>query len=392
MEIDNIESELKSKRDELEKLNCELLALTKKQNDDISEIILKKRRDLNYSIMQKTSIVDQQCDQLHDLSEVSSKLEKKIIIENTLEFNLFSNLLKKYRLESLVTDGAIITGTHIEDHLNDNNKHNGFTRIGYSLIFYFGDVKLYKDDLYLGYDNSSEFEFRWHRNAAIRPIIYSKDLYDLAFANRRLDENGWLVGSLGEYFQTVTSKKIQKTLYSCLKNKTLKPSKKKYTLSDGELTEYEYIIDNKIHKYVLVKADLFEDSAILSNGVKINSGDYVWLEVLPVEWIIDTEYEMLISKYGLVSGIPDKDIIDFYNNHFLKEIFSDVNVKIQEKPMDVPSGDLNKILDLFFDELTAIEEKEWSKVRKDLRVDIKTMEIMMRMDGLIKKRNLDNKK
>ena len=42
---------------------------------------------------------------------------------------------------------------------------------------------------------------------------------------------------------------------------------------------------------------------MLSNGVKYRDGDYVWVEVSPVKWLIDNKTGILISKKGLVSGI-----------------------------------------------------------------------------------------
>ena len=78
--------------------------------------------------------------------------------------------------------------------------------------------------------------------------------------------------------------------------------------------EYEY----QGNKYIRIKANYdFDDFYFMfSNGVVYSDGDYVWVEVAPVKWLIDDENKQLISKYGLVSGIKFMDSKVKYNGDF----------------------------------------------------------------------------
>lgn len=61
--------------------------------------------------------------------------------------------------------------------------------------------------------------------------------------------------------------------------------------------EYEY----KGKKYIRIKVN--EPMYLCSNGCRYKYGDYVWVEVSPVVWLIDKKTKTLISKRGLVSGV-----------------------------------------------------------------------------------------
>lgn len=76
---------------------------------------------------------------------------------------------------------------------------------------------------------------------------------------------------------------------------------------------------------------------MLSNGVEYRNGDYVWVEVSPVKWLIDDRKGLLISKYGLVSGIRflDKktdykgdfsktEMYEYLNKYMIKDLFQNV--------------------------------------------------------------------
>ena len=57
---------------------------------------------------------------------------------------------------------------------------------------------------------------------------------------------------------------------------------------------------------------------MLSNGVQYRDGDYVWVEVSPVKWLIDDKTGILISKKGLVSGIRFLNKSTNYKGDFSK--------------------------------------------------------------------------
>jgi len=70
--------------------------------------------------------------------------------------------------------------------------------------------------------------------------------------------------------------------------------------------EYEY----HGKKYIRVRAiaEYPDYESILSNGLACKDGDYFWVQVSPVKWLIDDKTGLLISKKGLVAGIGFGDV------------------------------------------------------------------------------------
>ncbi len=88
--------------------------------------------------------------------------------------------------------------------------------------------------------------------------------------------------------------------------------------------EYEY----KGSQYVRVESNANTSIFTLSNGEIYSNGDYVWLKVLPIRWLVDEESQTLICKAGLISGIAvtpaSSSIYSFsYSDiqYFLKIVF-----------------------------------------------------------------------
>ena len=78
--------------------------------------------------------------------------------------------------------------------------------------------------------------------------------------------------------------------------------------------EYEY----QGRKFIRVKANSDFDGGRfeLSNGIEYRDGDFVWVEVSPVKWLVDDRTGTLISKIGLVSGIRYLDRGTNYKGNF----------------------------------------------------------------------------
>ena len=85
---------------------------------------------------------------------------------------------------------------------------------------------------------------------------------------------------------------------------------------DGILeVEYGY---NR-NSYVRVKANIFYVSKVqLSNGEKYKNCDYVWVEVLPVKWLVDEDSLMMITEKIISAGVRFNDKINYYTEDFDK--------------------------------------------------------------------------
>ena len=140
----------------------------------------------------------------------------------------------------------------------------------------------------------------------------------------------------GEYPQYAPVDTIQNIIEHEYQDRKLKRTGNTYTFNSNESNiknsdftityeEYEY----QREKYIRVKANFHQEEEVkLSNGSTYKNGDYVWVEVSPVIWLVDEKASMLISKKILVSGVR----------------FLDENVKYDG---DFDETDLKKYLDKY---------------------------------------------
>ncbi len=150
------------------------------------------------------------------------------------------------------------------------------------------------------------------RSAAVRPCIPLTDIpADLVKAAE--DVCGIPEIRYGAYPQAAAPTPIANTLERLLAEEKLRRTGKAYTIdsrkySDREkgflprkLAEYGY--DGK--KYVRVKAnsDFGGQQFALTNGTGYFNGDYVWVEVSPVVWLVDRGAGLALSKKCLFSGV-----------------------------------------------------------------------------------------
>lgn len=167
-------------------------------------------------------------------------------------------------------------------------------------------------------------EVLYKRYGAIRPVINSYEIFSLLYPYRYKGFNGCEEVEYGEYPQYAVDSNMQNLLESEY-NRGMKKTGKIYTFDSSNWYDYncgmklltydEYEYHGK--KYIRVSANYYyEFKYKLSNGEKYKTGDYVWVEVSPVKWLIDEKSELLISKYGLVSGLRFFNNIQFYHGDF----------------------------------------------------------------------------
>ena len=149
------------------------------------------------------------------------------------------------------------------------------------------------------------FIYRCKRNGTIRPVLQSSVFFSQIFPNRVRGYNGTEEVEYGEYPQYAADSKMQNILESEY-NRVMNKTGRSYTFDSVKYDDYdtgfkpvtyeEYEYQGK--KYIRIKANSDFDGwkFKLSNGVKYRDGDYVWVEVSPVKWLIDNKTGILISK------------------------------------------------------------------------------------------------
>ena len=167
--------------------------------------------------------------------------------------------------------------------------------------------------------------FVGRNDIGIRPVVPYSAIKSMATLNRRV-MNGVCEVECGEYPQQVASDVITRKLERLFLNGDLTTTDKTYTFFRKENNNFntdkyiptvcsEYVHDGK--KYIRIKhigdpVEFDDDPGLpFPNKRIINTGDYVWVEVSPVTWIVNERDNVAVSEQILLSGIRYDD----HNNY-----------------------------------------------------------------------------
>ena len=220
-------------------------------------------------------------------------------------------VIKKYGTKAAITDLCVLTGSYLcEDP--DYNIDEDKSLTGRTSCFWTRSDDGIDDVCAVNENGKRNCIFRYHRLGAVRPVLQSSVIFSQISPNRVRGYNGTEEVEYGEYPQNAADSRMQNILESEY-NRGMNKTGRSYTFNSVKYDDYytgfkpvtyeEYEYQGK--KYIRIKANskFGSNKFILSNGVRYKNGDYVWVEVSPVKWLIDDKTGILISKKGLVSGI-----------------------------------------------------------------------------------------
>lgn len=243
-------------------------------------------------------------------------------------------IFEEYGLAAAATDFAICCGCYV---------NTGFYKENNMVGSYYTKDKDIDSMMSVGvsYLETKNCYNPRNRGMGARPMTTFENLSDCAKIVSEHDR--YFEVEYGEYPQEAVSEEMQLELTNLLSS--LKATVKNYTIdsmacwSNADFTpesliEYEY--NNK--KYVRVQAKCSTGGKItLSNRIEYFDGDYVWIEVQPVRWLVDKIKKTVIAKRILFAGIPldnsnqyegdfEKTIMQRYlNDCFVKDIIPSKN-------------------------------------------------------------------
>lgn len=224
--------------------------------------------------------------------------------------------------------------------------------------------------LYDSYKSSREisddkkFFLKYSPNYIIRPIITKLDMVErnLQYLNPSFKLKDGEKIEYGTYPFLVASnfRELENNFSSLIRTNN------SYTFNeniDGKYNavtypEYEY----KGRRYICMKSNISHFPQKLSNGQVYKENDYIWVEVLPITWIVDLKNGVLISEYGLFSGLELEDIEMFLDEYFEKDIIR----SIANQQMQIDNKRIKSIFRkiVFKDQKSINEEYENPKVKK----------------------------
>ena len=232
-------------------------------------------------------------------------------------------VIRKYGIKSAITDLCVLTGSYLrEDTIDEDRSLTGRTS-----CFWTRSDDDDNDVRMVDENGIRSYIYRCKRSGTVRPALQSSVIFSQISPNRVMGYNGIEEVEYGEYPQNAADSRMQNILESEY-NRGMNKTGRSYTFDSVKYDDYdtgfkpvtyeEYEYQGK--KYIRIKAnsDFGGDRFMLSNGVKYRDGDYVWVEVSPVKWLIDNKTGILISKKGLVSGIRFLDRNQKYKGDFSK--------------------------------------------------------------------------
>ena len=234
-------------------------------------------------------------------------------------------VIRKYGIKAAITDLCVLTGSYLcED--TDYNIDEDKSLTGRTGWCWTRSDNGNNDVCAVHWSGGRNFYTRrFKRNGDVRPALQSSVIFSQISPNRVRGYNGTEEVEYGEYPQNAADLRMQNILESEY-NRGMNKTGRSYTFDSVKYDDFytgfkpvtyeEYEYQGKGYIRIKANSDFDDDKFKLSNGVEYRNGDYVWVEVSPVKWLIDDRTGILISKKGLVSGIRFLDKRTNYKGDF----------------------------------------------------------------------------
>lgn len=309
-------------------------------------------------------------------------------------------IFKKRGVKAEATDFAVLSGATF-----DKGKINGI----YKKIGYYWTGTGYKFKIYIVTPDGEEWLadiYCDNEDIAVRPVLSFSSVDDIPSngVSKRL-EDGILEVEYGYYPQEEVNENVKKQLEQTFKMDLLNRKMKKpgnyftmvskvtsNSLNPSLITISEYDYNQK--RYIRVNSrNIASDVMLFQNGRNIKSKDAVWIEVQPVEWLVDEKNKIMVSKKLLFAGMgmcypfgstsESSNIKHYLNNHFAKELLQGIKTnKTDENAKQSKVESKDKVLSLLEKTLNEIESMNISiEAKKEVIQKLKDLgqEYVMKM-------------
>lgn len=168
------------------------------------------------------------------------------------------------------------------------------------------------------------------RSVGVRPALMfsSIDKIPTNGESRKRARDGILEVEYGYYPQKAAPRDMQEKLEIAYRHGSISKTINSYTtdsrryyenyerFAPKQHEEYEY--NGKRYVRVEANAYYFGDDFTLSNGENYSNRNNVWIEVLPVKWLVDEKAHMMITEKLIFAGVQYNGISDYHRKDFDK--------------------------------------------------------------------------
>ena len=234
------------------------------------------------------------------------------------------DILKKRGTKAAITDFSVLLGGWVSsEHVENDSSLEG--RTGY----YWTKSDDGDNDARVVYDyGRSDYGFVRKRNGGARPALPFSSISSIPTNGEsgKRAKDGVLEVEYGYYPQKAVSRDMQERLERAYRSGNISKTRNNYTTDSVAYDEYDTSFQPQTHqeyeyngkRYVRVKANSYYDGGdfTLSNGEQYRDGDDVWVEVLPVKWLVDEKSRMMITEKLIFAGVQFNKERNYHTRDF----------------------------------------------------------------------------
>ena len=255
-------------------------------------------------------------------------LDFTLLTEEQRNGNKALEVMKKYGPKNAPTDLAVLQGALM------TNKGNRTIDGDLTCYTWSSSFDSANNPRCVSADTSFAVFKKTQRNVGVRPVLPATETSKIQPSAQKTGILGIQIVEYGEYPQIIAPQDISADLEKKFQSQELKTTGKSYTFDSDALTRYErdfyptepnkeYEYDGK--KYIRINAQPADENSQLSSGEKVQEHQNYWIQVTPIEWLVD-ETGAWISKKALFAGIQfDKD--RSYNSYYIDGEFEKTSLK-----------------------------------------------------------------
>ena len=234
------------------------------------------------------------------------------------------DILKKRGTKAAITDFSILLGAYVSDyHIDNDSSLEG--RTGY---YWTKSDDGDNDARVVDGPGPSHYNTVRQRNGGARPALPFSSISSIPTNGEsgKRARDGILEVEYGYYPQKAVSRDMQERLERAYRSGNISKTRNNYTTDSVAYDEYDTSFQPQTHqeyeyngkRYVRVKANSYYDGGdfTLSNGEQYRDGDDVWVEVLPVKWLVDEKSRMMITEKLIFAGVQFNKERNYHTRDF----------------------------------------------------------------------------
>ena len=252
------------------------------------------------------------------MSDFTFLTEEQIFGSNQID------VIKKRGTKAAISDFSVLLGGWVSDyHVDNDSSLKG--RTGY----YWTKSDDGDNDARMVHGTGNRCYYNvCLRNGGARPALSFSSISSIPTNGEsgKRARDGVLEVEYGYYPQKAVSRDMQERLEQAYRRGNISKTRNTYTTDSEKYNAYSRTFKAKTHeeyeyngkRYVRVEAnsDFGGNQFTLSNGENYRDGDNVWVEVLPVKWLVDEKTRTMITEKLIFSGVQFNKERNYHTRDF----------------------------------------------------------------------------